>query len=390
MSGPGDAASKARTRRFANKAFKISIFVHLYIGYSLLPDLPIGTANLIAAILLLALSSVLVPYGTMARRFIENPKIVDLMVWSGSLSMGGVSTLLILTIIRDLILFVPTIEAWRSESALAVLTVTLFITAIGFINARRTAKVRHVNVRINKLAKPLAGFSIAQITDIHVGSTIKGGYVQAIVNRVNGLNADLIAITGDVVDGTVERLKRHTTCLAELKATHGCYIVTGNHEYYSGAEEWITEFQRLGLIPLLNEHIVVDHKGEQLIIAGVNDYSATNRDPSETSAKLHGSDPHKALSGCPDRAPKVLLAHQPRSVVQAAKAGFDLQICGHTHGGQFWPWNFFVRLQQPYTAGLHKHGKLWLYISRGAGYWGPPKRFGVPSEITLIRLWPAE
>ena len=222
-----------------------------------------------------------------------------------------------------------------------------------------------------------------------MGSTIKGDYVQGIVNRVNSLNADLIAITGDVVDNTVEALKQHTAPLGKLRAHHGSYIVTGNHEYYSGAEEWIAEFRRLGLKPLLNEHIVIEHHGAQLIIAGINDYSAISRDPAETSAELCGSDPVKALDGSPEKAPKTLFALQPRSASAAAKAGFDLQLSGHTHGGQFWPWNLFVRMYQPYTSGLHRLGRLWIYISRGVGYWGPPKRFGAPSEITLIRLWPA-
>jgi len=386
---PGDPASKKRTRQFAHKAFQICVIGHLYIGWRLLPDLPIGTTGMVAAGLFLVFTNLLVPYGTMARRFVEEPKMVDRLVWVGGLTMGWFSSLLILTIIRDLVLFAPSAAAWRADSAVTVIAITFAVTVIGFVNARRTAKVRWVNIAINKLPEPLKGFTIVQVTDIHVGSTIKGDYVQGIVNRVNSLNADLIAITGDVVDNTVEALKQHTAPLGKLRAHHGSYIVTGNHEYYSGAEEWIAEFRRLGLQPLLNDHIVIDHNGAQLIIAGINDYSAISRDPAETSAELHGSDPVKALNGSPEKAPKILLAHQPRSATAAAEAGFDLQLSGHTHGGQFWPWNLFIRMYQPYTAGLHRLGKLWIYISRGTGYWGPPKRFGAPSEITLIRLWPA-
>ena len=386
---PGDPASKKRTRQFAHKAFQICVIGHLYIGWRLLPDLPIGTTGMVAAGLFLVFTNLLVPYGTMARRFVEEPKMVDRLVWVGGLTMGWFSSLLILTIIRDLVLFVPSVAAWRADSAVTVIAITFAVTVIGFVNARRTAKVRWVNIAINKLPEPLKGFTIVQVTDIHVGSTIKGDYVQGIVNRVNSLNADLIAITGDVVDNTVEALKQHTAPLGKLRAHHGSYIVTGNHEYYSGAEEWIAEFRRLGLQPLLNDHIVIDHNGAQLTIAGINDYSAISRDPAETSAELHGSDPVKALNGSPEKAPKILLAHQPRSATAAAEAGFDLQLSGHTHGGQFWPWNLFIRMYQPYTAGLHRLGKLWIYISRGTGYWGPPKRFGAPSEITLIRLWPA-
>ncbi len=130
----------------------------------------------------------------------------------------------------------------------------------------------------------------------------------------------------------------------------------------------------------MNENEIIRHNGSDIVVAGVNDYSAGKIIPA------HESDPVAALSGSPADAPKILLAHQPRSADAAAKAGFDLQISGHTHGGQFWPWNHFVRLQQPFTAGLRRLGTLWVYTSRGTGYWGPPKRFGAPSEITLIRL----
>jgi hypothetical protein len=157
--------------------------------------------------------------------------------------------------------------------------------------------------------------------------------------------------------------------------------VTGNHEYYSHAPSWIAEVQRLGLQVLLNEHRVLQHDGAALLLAGVTDFSAHHFDPAQRS------DPARALEGAPPGVrPRVLLAHQPRSAGAAAAAGFDLQLSGHTHGGQFVPWIWFVSLQQPYTAGLHRHGAMWVYVSRGTGYWGPPKRLGAPSEITLLTL----
>ncbi len=187
-------------------------------------------------------------------------------------------------------------------------------------------------------------------------------------------------MTGDIVDGYVAKLAGEAEPLAGLSARHGAYVVTGNHEYYQGADEWIAAFRRLGLQPLLNAHVVLDHDGAALVIAGINDFSANN------SAHHHVSDPQAALLECPKGAPKIMLAHQPRSAAAAEAAGADLQLSGHTHGGQFWPWNYFVRLQQPYVAGLHRLGGMWVYTSRGTGYWGPPKRFGAPSEITLITL----
>jgi predicted MPP superfamily phosphohydrolase len=233
---------------------------------------------------------------------------------------------------------------------------------------------------------PLAlhGFSIAQISDVHVGPTIKRGFVEGIVRRVNELKADLIAVTGDLVDGSVQQLSAHTAPLAGLTARHGAYFVTGNHEYYSGERAWTEEIRRLGLRVLKNEHVVLKHDGASLILAGVTDYSAHHFDPAQRS------DPAAALRGAPiDAGAKVLLAHQPSSAMAAANAGYDVQISGHTHGGQFWPWNLFVHFFQPFSSGLHRLKDLWIYVSRGTGYWGPPNRFGVPSEITRIRLVPA-
>ena len=175
----------------------------------------------------------------------------------------------------------------------------------------------------------------------------------------------------------------HVAPLADLRSRDGSFFVTGNHEYYSGAAAWVEELRRLGLTVLMNEHVVL-HRGEaSLVVAGVTDYNAGHFD------RAQASDPKAAAAGSPPAAAfRVLLAHQPRSAEAAEAAGFDLQLSGHTHGGQFLPWNFLVRLQQPFTAGLKRWRRMWVYTSRGTGYWGPPKRFGAPSEITLLRLVP--
>ncbi|MBT6094645.1 MAG: metallophosphoesterase [Rhodospirillaceae bacterium] len=354
--------------------------VHLYVAWSLIPDLTPEPILQAFGGVIMVVSTVLIPYGTLASQFVSHQALVDRLVWAGSLTMGWFSSVLVLTLVRETVLWVPGVRPWAHESALAVLAVSVAVTVVGFFNARRVARVVHVDVPLANLPPALDGFTIAQITDIHVGSTIKRDYVQGIVERVNELNADIVAVTGDVVDGKVSRLSGDTAPLAQLRARHGAYVVTGNHEYYSGADDWMEEFRRLGLQTLMNEHRVIDHDGANIVVAGINDFSAARVNPA------HESDPAAAIAGSPDGAPKVLLAHQPRSADAALEAGFDLQLSGHTHGGQFWPWNHFVRMQQPYTAGLHRLGALWIYTSRGTGYWGPPKRFGVPSEITLIRL----
>ena len=361
--------------------------LHLYIGTRLLPDLAVGPAGRVAGALLLVLSCALMLAGLMSRS-LQSRGVADRLAFGGLLAMSLFSSLLVFTLLRDLVLLgvivaLPASYVHPLVTATAQLVVGLavFVTLVGLAGARRRARIVSVEVPLENLPPELHGFSIAQISDVHVGSQIKQKYVDAIVDAVNGLDADMIAVTGDLVDGSVRDLSRHVAPLGRLSARHGTYLVTGNHEYYSGEPAWTAEFRRLGLRVLLNEHVVVRHKGAPLVVAGVTDYSAHHFNPEQRS------DPVAALWGAPaDAAAKILLAHQPRSAAAAASAGFDLQLSGHTHGGQFWPWNLFVRFQQPFTAGLHRLNRLWVYISRGTGYWGPPNRFGAPSEITLLRL----
>ena len=359
----------------------ILVVLHGYLAWRLLPALALGVTGTASAALLLGASALLMPLGMFARFVVARQALADRVSWAGSLLMGLFSSLLVLTLLRDAaLLFIERTPELARLSALAVVAGALTLTLVGFVNARRLARVVYVDVPIADLPSSLVGFSIAQISDIHVGSTVKGDYVGAIVERVNSLGADLIAITGDLVDGSVGDLAAHTAPLSRLTARHGAYVVTGNHEYYSGAAAWIDEFERLGLVGLHNGHVVIEHDGARLVVAGVTDYSAAAFDADQRS------DPLAALAGSPQASLRILLAHQPRSATAAHSAGFDLQLSGHTHGGQFWPWTLMVGVQQPFTAGLHRLGRLWVYTSRGTGYWGPPKRFGAPSEITLLRL----
>jgi predicted MPP superfamily phosphohydrolase len=375
-------------RRNLFVVLSLLVLLHVYIGIRLMPDLGLGFAGMLAGSVLLILSTVLVPVGLLSSS-LRRRRWSEQLAWMGLLAMGLFSSLIVSTFLRDLALLVVRVAGAGSPavnyySALAVPLIALGVTFVGFVNARRVARVKRVEVPIEGLPEALHGYSIAQISDIHVGPTIKRPYLNAIVNRVNALDADAIAVTGDLVDGSVQRLALHTEPLARLSAPDGTFFVTGNHEYYSGAEEWIAELRRLGLTVLLNQHVVRERGGASLMIAGVADYSAHHFNPA------HRSDPVQAAAGAPpDLAVKILLAHQPRSAPAAAEAGFDLQLSGHTHGGQFFPWNLFVPLQQPFVAGLHRVRRLWVYTSRGTGYWGPPKRFGAPSEITLVRLVPA-
>jgi uncharacterized protein len=372
-------------RRSLLPLLALVVLLHCYIGIRLLPGMELGAAGTAVGVLLLLLSSALLPLGLTApglrrRRWSES------ITWAALISMGYFSSLLVLTLLRDvallgLALFGMGTPLITHDSAVAVPLVALAVTLVGFVNARRVARVVTVEVPIAGLPVSLQGYSIAQISDIHVGPTIKRAYLNAIVNRVNALKADAIAITGDLVDGSVRRLALHTEPLRRLSAPDGAFFVTGNHEYYSGAEEWIAEMRRLGVTVLLNEHVVRERDGAGVMIAGVADYTAHHFNPA------HRSDPQGAAAGAPRHVQvRILLAHQPRTAEAASQAGYDLQLSGHTHGGQFFPWNLFVPLQQPFVAGLNRVRDMWVYTSRGTGYWGPPKRFGAPSEITLVRL----
>lgn len=365
-------------RRFGVVALLIGL--HVFVGVTLIPDLQLGLFGSILAWAYLALSAVLMRYGVLVRGAGS-----ALLAWSGLLAMGIFSSLAIFSLLRAFVLVLASLLGWESASvaqgsALAVIVAVVVVTLFGVFNARRTARVVERDIALRELPAALEGFSIVQLSDIHVGPTIKRGYIGAIVQKVNECSPDLIVITGDLVDGSVADLSADIAPLAQLSARHGTYVVTGNHEYYSGADSWIAEFERLGMGVLLNRHVQIEHDGARLVLAGIADYSAELFRPS------HRSDPVAALAGAPVDVPRILLAHQPRSAKAAVEARCDLQLSGHTHGGQFWPWMHFVRWQQPWVAGMQRVGAMQIYISRGTGYWGPPLRFGAPSEITRIRL----
>jgi hypothetical protein len=251
--------------------------------------------------------------------------------------------------------------------------------AWGAVEVARGAAIQSVRVALARLPKKLEGFVVAQITDVHVGPTIGRGFIEEIVRKTNELAPDVVVITGDLVDGSVAELREHVAPLAGLKAPHGVFFVTGNHEYYSGADAWIAELGRLGIRVLRNERVELRVGDDVIDLAGVDDHSS-RRTPG------HGPDLDKALRGRDPTRELILLAHQPKAIFEASAKGVGLQLSGHTHGGQLWPWTYLVYLQQPYVSGLHRHGDAQIYVSRGTGYWGPPMRLGAPAEITKLTL----
>jgi predicted MPP superfamily phosphohydrolase len=247
----------------------------------------------------------------------------------------------------------------------------------GLLNVARGFRVRRVRIPLARLPSHASGYTIVQLTDVHVGPTLGRAYVESVVHATNALGPDLVVITGDLVDGSVAELGPLVEPLRDLVARHGVFFVTGNHEYYSGAEAWIAHLPSLGIRVLRNERVDV---GGLFDLAGVDDASASRVLPH------HGQDVARATEGRDGARPLVLLAHQPKAVTDAVKAGVDLQLSGHVHGGQMVPFNWFARLAQPLVAGLYRVQATWVYVSSGTGYWGPPMRVGTGSEIAHIEL----
>jgi predicted MPP superfamily phosphohydrolase len=250
--------------------------------------------------------------------------------------------------------------------------------ARGIVSARGEHEIVDVEIKLAKLPRALDGFTIVQLSDLHVGMTIDRAFVQKVVDRANALSPDLMVLTGDLVDGRVGDLRDEAAPLAQLRSKHGTYAVTGNHEYYSGAEPWIAELTGLGIRYLRNAHVTI---AGGFTLAGVDDHSARRYEDD------HGPDYQAALHGRDQALPIFLLAHQPRQVRRAAEHGVDVQLSGHTHGGQIWPWHYLVRIQQGgLLAGRYEHAGTQLYVTRGCGYWGPPVRLLAPLEITRVIL----
>ncbi len=279
----------------------------------------------------------------------------------------------------------PVLNASRREfllqaTNLGILGGASVLTAFGVYNARRSPGIVNLEIPIKNLPDAFIGFRIVQITDIHAGLTVKRDWVETIAKQVMDLTPDLIAFTGDMADGTVPHLREDVAPLAELAAPHGKFFVTGNHEYYSGAEPWVEHARTMGYDVLMNEHRLISRNGSSILLAGVTDYSGGQFLPH------HKSDVKKSVDGAPSDTVKILMAHQPRSLFEADAFKFDLVLMGHTHGGQFFPWNLVATLGQPYIKGLHNRNGTWAYVSKGTGYWGPPVRLGARSEISVFTL----
>lgn len=267
-------------------------------------------------------------------------------------------------------------DPWRSRLvSLGVVTVGLVLCLWGYAEAMRVPRVRRVEVMLPRLGAGLDGTTVVILTDTHYGPINRARWMARVANKVNELDADIVCHTGDIADGTVDQRRAQAAPLARIKAGLARTYVTGNHEYFGEAQGWVDHMTELGWEALHNRHLVVERGGDRLVVAGVDDATAAS------------SDLTRALSGVDRDLPVLLLAHQPKQIKHAIESGVDIQISGHTHGGQIWPFHLLVRLDQPALQGLSRHSdRTQLYTSRGTGFWGPPLRIFAPSEISLLTL----
>ena len=266
--------------------------------------------------------------------------------------------------------------------AAAVAAVSVVLVLWGYAEAMRVPRIRRVDVTLPRLGTGLDGVRVVLLTDTHYGPIDRARWSARVVDAVNGLDADIVCHTGDIADGSVSQRRAQAAPLGTVRASLARTYVTGNHEYFGEAQGWLDHMRELGWEPLHNRHIVVERDGARLVVAGVDDATARS-----SGRPGHGADHATALAGADPDLPVLLLAHQPKQIGGAVEHGVDLQLSGHTHGGQIWPFHFLVRLDQPTVQGLTRHGaRTQLYTSRGTGFWGPPLRVFAPSEITVLTL----
>jgi predicted MPP superfamily phosphohydrolase len=360
---------------------------YLYARLVAEPQLPAPWGDIGAGLVIAGgLSLLAVP---LAER-VAHPPWSRVVGWPGSVWLGFAFVTLVLLGLGDLVLLVAGpdgvfADAHGSEALLwvrrrAAVTVVLAVAAVLYgMRSAFLPRVVSVSVLLPRWPDALDGFRIVQITDIHIGPILGRSFAAGLTRRVNELEADLVVITGDLVDGSVAQVGAEVEPFEDLRARHGVAFVTGNHDFYSRADPWCERVRSLGIDVLRNEHRIIDTGTARFVLAGVDDHRG---DP----LRGGGEDLQAALAGVPDDLPVVLLAHDPTTFKKASRLPIDLQISGHTHGGQIWPFAILVRLVVPFVAGLYRRGAAQLWVSRGTGFWGPPMRIGAPPEITELTL----
>lgn len=312
--------------------------------------------------------------------------------WIGSITMGLWATFIILSMPFDILQAIASvtgmldeIDPAKKESVLYTFHVAVFIfsillTGFGLTETLMGPTVKEVIVKVKNLPSSLQGLKIAQISDLHVGPTIRKDYVEKVVGLVNATNPDLVIVTGDLADAKVVSIENDLQPLSELKPKYDKFYVTGNHEYYWDPLNFVKKMSELGFQSLVNENRVIQIGDSKLLMAGVTDPMGS------LLSTEHTPNLRKAAMTNETTQFKVVIGHRPDVSVEAEPLGFNLQFAGHTHAGQFFPFSLFIGLAHEYTRGLYRRGNMWIYINPGTGYWGPANRLGVRAEITLVKL----
>lgn len=378
---------------FLSVIIGLSFAIHFYLWARLVRDPALPEPWRQVATVALVILGMSIPASMLVWRILPRAYAIPI-AWFGYLWMGVMFVTLVLLWGGEFVRWswvkyaqLAVVNAGRRDFLAQVLaggsaTLALAVSGWGIWSAIRPVEVKRIVVKLKNLPQSLSGFRLVQLTDVHVGPTIGRNFIEDVVSKVNELDADAIAITGDLIDGSVAEIGEAVRPLGHMRSKHGTFFVTGNHEYYSGADDWLAFLTTIGIRPLRNECITLGDGQDCLQIAGVDDWTA------HQFGNGHGADMNRALESRDTARPVVLLAHQPVHFDEAKEHGVDLQISGHTHGGQIFPFGLLTRLVQPFVSGLHRRGDTQIYVSSGTGYWGPPMRIAAPAEITLIELEP--
>ena len=370
--------------------------IHGYVAWKVIPTLGLTSSGGLVAYILIFFLSTLPLLPILLRYSGSEAKIIDRISLFGYTSLGFFVLSFLILLTKDLFGHAVTFVSYlmgshqevddskrdfiKKSLTLGVFGISGAATSYGFYSSRKGPAIIEQDIFLKSLPDEFENFTIAQISDLHVGPTIKISYVDDVLRKIENVNPDLIAVTGDMVDGSVKHLSKELQPFKDMVAKYGTFFVTGNHEYYSGAESWLDETDRLGMTNLINEHRLITINEKHIAVAGITDFRAHH------IIKSHRSNPKKAIKSVDNTTTKIMLAHQPNSIFSVHDSGADLQISGHTHGGQFVPFNFPTKLANAYLAGLYDHNGTQIYVNRGTGYWGPPLRLGIPSEITELTL----